>query len=274
MIGFEGVFDDGFLLDDVSIAFTSSTVVVPDVPTVPRHIAIVMDGNGRWATQRKLPRVAGHARGLDAVRTTVEACLSQGVRYLTLFAFSSENWRRPGEEVSFLMRLFISALEREIAKLKANGIRLKVVGALDAFDPRIQQLVSEAETRTADNDRLVLTIAANYGGRWDILQAAQKAAREGRLGPDGEIAIDEAALARHLSMAYAPEPDLFIRTGGEQRVSNFLLWQLAYTELYFTDTYWPDFDATALEQAIASYQRRERRFGRTSAQLQQPASQC
>lgn len=236
-----------------------------------------MDGNGRWATQRRLPRVAGHARGLDAVRATVEACMRRGVGYLTLFAFSSENWRRPGEEVSFLMRLFISALEREIGKLSANGICLKVVGALEAFDPRIQELVRDAETRTAGNDRLVLTIAANYGGRWDILQAARKAARESQAAPAlaGEVVdFDEAALTRHLSMAYAPEPDLFIRTGGEQRISNFLLWQLAYTELYFTETYWPDFNAKALDLAIASYQQRERRFGRTSAQLQQPAPQC
>ncbi|GAB3628575.1 Ditrans,polycis-undecaprenyl-diphosphate synthase ((2E,6E)-farnesyl-diphosphate specific) [Pandoraea terrae] len=251
------------------MGFSSSTLAVPEAPGTPRHIAIVMDGNGRWATRRKLPRVAGHARGLDAVRNTVEACMRRGVEYLTLFAFSSENWRRPGEEVSFLMKLFISALEREIGKLSANGIRLHVVGALEAFEPRIQQLVREAELRTQDNHRLTLTIAANYGGRWDILQAARKLAAQRALqGPEALAApFEEADLAPHLSMAYAPEPDLFIRTGGEQRISNFLLWQLAYTELYFTDKFWPDFDAATLDLAIAEFQQRERRFGRTSAQV-------
>ncbi|AKJ68215.1 UDP diphosphate synthase [Pandoraea thiooxydans] len=249
------------------MAYSSSTLAVPETLAVPRHIAIVMDGNGRWATRRKLPRVAGHARGVEAVRSTVEACMRRGVEYLTLFAFSSENWRRPGEEVSFLMKLFISALEREIDKLDGNGIRLRVIGALEAFDPRIRELVQEAEARTAGNTRLTLTIAANYGGRWDILQAARRMALEaGTQGLLIEGEPNEEMLARHLSMAYAPEPDLFVRTGGEQRISNFLLWQLAYTELYFTDTYWPDFDAAALDEAIASYQLRERRFGRTSAQ--------
>ncbi|GLU31690.1 polyprenyl diphosphate synthase [Trinickia caryophylli] len=253
------------------MTYTSSTVRVPDVAAVPRHIAIIMDGNGRWATQRRLPRVAGHTRGVDAVRAAVEACAKAGVEYLTLFAFSSENWRRPVEEVSFLMRLFVTALEREVGKLHANGIRLRVVGDLSRFDSRIQDLISRAEAKTARNERLTLTIAANYGGRWDILQATRKivedAAREGRAPT-----IDEETLAQHLVMAYAPEPDLFIRTGGETRISNFLLWQLAYTELYFTDTFWPDFDAQTLSDAIASYARRERRFGRTSAQLE-PQSQ-
>ncbi|CAN7323455.1 polyprenyl diphosphate synthase [Trinickia sp. LjRoot230] len=253
------------------MTYTSSTVRVPDVAAVPRHIAIIMDGNGRWATQRRLPRVAGHTRGVDAVRATVEACARAGVEYLTLFAFSSENWRRPVEEVSFLMRLFVTALEREIGKLHANGIRLRVIGDLTKFDPRIQDLIRRAETKTANNQRLTLTIAANYGGRWDVLQAASKAAEEAaREGRPGDI--DEQAFAGHLAMAYAPEPDLFIRTGGETRISNFLLWQLAYTELYFTETFWPDFDAKTLDDAIASYTRRERRFGRTSAQLE-PQSQ-
>ncbi|EIP88975.1 undecaprenyl diphosphate synthase [Burkholderia humptydooensis MSMB43] len=237
---------------------------------MPRHIAIIMDGNGRWATERRLPRVAGHTRGVDAVRSVVEGCARAGVEYLTLFAFSSENWRRPNDEVSFLMRLFITALEREVGKLHANGIRLRVIGDLTKFEPRIQALIRRAETKTARNTRLTLTIAANYGGRWDILQATQKlideAAREGRAAE-----VDEDAFARHLAMAYAPEPDLFIRTGGEQRISNFLLWQLAYTEFYFTDTFWPDFDAGALAEALASYTHRERRFGRTSAQLEPQA---
>ncbi|MGN6666000.1 MAG: polyprenyl diphosphate synthase, partial [Trinickia sp.] len=225
----------------------------------------------RGATQRRLPRVAGHTRGVDAVRMAVEACARAGVEYLTLFAFSSENWRRPVDEVSFLMRLFVTALEREIGKLHANGIRLRVVGDLALFDTRIQDLIRRAEAKTARNTRLTLTIAANYGGRWDIMQAARKLAEQS-VSEGRTVRIDEAAFAEHLALAYAPEPDLFIRTGGETRISNFLLWQLAYTELYFTDAYWPDFDAKILSDAIASYARRERRFGRTSAQLE-PQSQ-
>lgn len=250
--------------------FTSSTQAIPDVGDVPRHIAIIMDGNGRWATERHLPRVAGHSRGLDAVRATVEAAARRGVGYLTLFAFSSENWRRPAEEVTFLMKLFMTALRREVSKLHDNGIRLRVVGDLEAFSPRIQLLIREAEAKTAANTGLTVTILANYGGRWDILQAmrALVAAQPG-IAPES---ITEEMLAPHMAMAYAPEPDLFIRTGGEQRISNFLLWQLAYTEFYFTDTFWPDFDADALRHAIDSYAERERRFGRTSAQLE-PQSQ-
>lgn len=226
-----------------------------------------MDGNGRWATRRKLPRVAGHARGVEAVRRTVEDCMRRGVEYLTLFAFSSENWRRPGDEVSYLMKLFIGALEREIDKLDSNGIRLRVIGAIEAFDSRIRELIREAEARTASNTRLTLTIAANYGGRWDILQATRRMVIEALANiTPVDTEPNEQMLARHLSMAYAPEPDLLIRTGGEQRISNFLLWQLAYTELYFTDTYWPDFGAAALDDAIASYRQRERRFGRTTGQ--------
>jgi len=245
----------------------SSTIHVPSVAAVPRHVAIIMDGNGRWATARHLPRIAGHSRGLDAVRNTVEACVDRGVEYLTLFAFSSENWRRPMEEVSFLMRLFVSALEREIGKLHANGIRLRVVGDLSMFNTRIQELINRAETKTANNTRLTLTIAANYGGRWDIMQAARKLVEQS--AQEGAPAlVNEDTFARHLSMAYAPEPDLFIRTGGEERISNFLLWQLAYAEFYFTPLYWPEFDASALDAAIASYAQRERRFGRTSAQVE------
>ncbi len=241
----------------------SSTQDIPDASRVPTHVAIIMDGNGRWATSRYLPRVAGHAKGVEAVRGIVRACVERGIGYLTLFAFSSENWRRPAEEVSLLMRLFSTALEREVSKMHANGIRLRIVGDLSRFDAHLRQQIVEAEQRTAGNDRLTLTICANYGGRWDMLQAMSKAA----VAQPGITEFTEQDIAPHLAMAHAPEPDLFIRTGGEQRVSNFLLWQLAYTELYFTDTYWPDFNAASLDEAILSYQQRERRFGRTSAQL-------
>jgi undecaprenyl diphosphate synthase len=241
----------------------SSTQAVPDISSVPRHIAIIMDGNGRWATQRFLPRVAGHGKGVEAVRDIVKACIERGVEYLTLFAFSSENWRRPADEVSLLMRLFVTALEREVAKMHANDIRLKVVGDLSRFDANLRQLISNAERRTANNQRLTVTICANYGGRWDIMQAVSKMIAAGT----GQTDYTEEQLAPHLAMAYAPEPDLFIRTGGEERISNFLLWQLAYSELYFTDTYWPDFDGAALDSAIDSYRHRERRFGRTSEQI-------
>jgi undecaprenyl diphosphate synthase len=244
--------------------FSSSTLEVPEARRVPRHVAIIMDGNGRWAKQRFLPRVAGHRKGVDAVRATVRTCAERGVEFLTLFAFSSENWRRPADEVSFLMQLFILALEQEVARLHESGVRFRAIGDLERFEPRIRQLVREAETLTAGNRRLTLTVAANYGGRWDIVQAVNRLLRE---RPDLAGGFGERELAPYLALNYAPEPDLFIRTGGEQRVSNFLLWQLAYTELYFTDLLWPDFDAAALDRAIASYQQRERRFGRTSEQL-------
>jgi undecaprenyl diphosphate synthase len=236
----------------------SSTQEVPAHGEVPRHVAIIMDGNGRWARSRMLPRIAGHRRGLEAVRATVENCAERGIEFLTLFAFSSENWRRPAEEVALLMQLFQSALTQEAERLHRAGVRLKVVGDTRRFGRKIRLLIEQAEGLTADNKRLTLTIAANYGGRWDILQALNKVK---------DRPVDEAALAAHLAMSYAPEPDLFIRTGGEQRISNFLLWQLAYSELYFTETLWPDFDAQALDQAIASYRGRERRFGRTSEQV-------
>lgn len=246
---------------------TSSTLAVPDSGNTPRHLAIIMDGNGRWATQRFLPRTAGHVKGVQAVRRVVEACGRRGVKYLTLFAFSSENWRRPQEEVSMLMRLFVQTLEKEVDKLAAQGVRLHVIGDLSAFEPRLRELIDAAEQRTAHNDKLHLTIAANYGGRWDILQATRRLLAERPELAQTPDAVDEAMLSAYLSMAYAPEPDLFIRTGGEQRISNFLIWQLAYTELYFTDAYWPDFDADDIDTAFAWYARRERRFGRTSAQL-------
>ncbi|MBK6630372.1 MAG: di-trans,poly-cis-decaprenylcistransferase [Betaproteobacteria bacterium] len=245
--------------------FPSSTQGIPPVGDVPRHIAIIMDGNGRWAKKRFMPRVAGHKRGVETVREIIKACVQRGVAYLTLFAFSSENWRRPQEEVSFLMQLFLRALDEEVAKLHENGIRFRVIGDLSPFDPQIVALIQRGEAMTAANTALTLTIAANYGGRWDILQAMEKmlAVRPGK-----RSGFKETDLTDHLALNYGPEPDLFIRTGGEQRISNFLLWQLAYSELYFTDTLWPEFDTAALDLAIASYLRRERRFGRTSEQLQ------
>ena len=243
----------------------SSTLEIPPPQAVPRHVAIIMDGNGRWARQRHLPRIAGHKRGVEAVRTIVKACAGRGVGFLTLFAFSSENWRRPPEEVALLMQLFLGALENEVQKLHRNGIRLKLIGDRTPFDERIRNLIAEGEALTAGNAGLTLTIAANYGGRWDILQALSRLVAE-HPGVAGR-GIGERDLAPYLSTSYAPEPDLFIRTGGERRASNFLLWQMAYTELYFTDTLWPEFDAAALEAAFASYRSRERRFGRTSEQL-------
>jgi undecaprenyl diphosphate synthase len=242
---------------------TSSTLDIPDTSLIPAHVAIIMDGNGRWATSRYLPRVTGHVKGVEAVRGIVRACIERGIGHLTLFAFSSENWRRPPDEVATLMRLFSSVLDREVSRMNANGICLKIVGDLSRFDERLQAQIAESEAKTANNQRLTLTICANYGGRWDMLQAMNKML----IDRPGLTNYTEDDLAPYLCMAHAPEPDLFIRTGGEQRISNFLLWQLAYTELYFTETFWPDFNAAALDEAIASYQQRERRFGRTSAQL-------
>jgi undecaprenyl diphosphate synthase len=232
---------------------------------IPRHIAIIMDGNGRWAKQRFMPRVAGHQRGVEALRDSVKACVELGVKYLTVFAFSSENWRRPADEVSFLMTLFLKMLEREISKLHQNNIRLRIIGDRSRFDDKLKQTMQEAESLTANNSALTLTIAANYGGRWDVMQAMQSLLKE---KPHLAQTFTEADFQPYLTMSDAPEPDLFIRTGGEQRISNFMLWQLAYTELYFTDTLWPAFDRKELDKAIDSYQKRERRFGRTSEQLE------
>lgn len=245
------------------MTFKSTTAAIPEERATPRHVAIIMDGNGRWARQRLLPRVAGHKRGVESVRTAVRACIERGIEHLTLFAFSSENWRRPAAEVDTLMELFVLALEREVEKLHENGVRLRIVGDLERFGPRLNKLIAEGEKLTCGNTRLALNVAANYGGRWDILQAVN------RLLQDRDVSepVTEADLASHLCLADTPEPDLFIRTGGEQRISNFLLWQLAYTELYFTETLWPDFDAAALDVAIESYRKRERRFGRTSEQV-------
>ncbi|BCL75179.1 isoprenyl transferase [Jeongeupia sp. HS-3] len=224
-----------------------------------------MDGNGRWAKKRLMPRVFGHKKGVDALRATVKTCDALGVRYLTVFAFSNENWRRPDEEVSFLMGLFLKVLQGEIERMHSNAIRLKIIGNRSRFSAELVALIDAAEAKTAANAGLTLTIAADYGARWDILQATHSLLAE---HPEKATSFDEGDLTPHLAMAYAPEPDLFIRTGGEQRISNFLLWQLAYTELYFTDLLWPDFDAAAFGVAIDWYRGRERRFGRTSEQLQ------
>ncbi|MDR2508214.1 MAG: di-trans,poly-cis-decaprenylcistransferase [Candidatus Accumulibacter sp.] len=244
--------------------FKSSTREVPETTDVPGHVAIIMDGNGRWAKKRLLPRLAGHHRGVETVRGIVRHCLERGIGFLTLFAFSSENWRRPQEEVALLMQLFSRALQSEVSKLDRNGVRLKIIGDLSCFDANFRGLIAAAEQQTAGNDKLTLTVAVNYGGRWDILQAVNRMALD---HPDRLGKWTEADLTPYLAVNYAPEPDLFIRTGGEERVSNFLLWQLAYAEFYFTDTLWPEFDQAAFDRAIDSYRRRERRFGRTSEQL-------
>ena len=244
--------------------FSSSTATIPDVADIPNHIAIIMDGNGRWAKKRFLPRVAGHKVGLETVREIIKQCVNLGVNYLTLFAFSSENWRRPPDEVSFLMSLFMDALKKEVRKLHKNNVRFIMIGNKSQFNEALAAEISAAELLTTNNTGLTLTIAANYGGRWDILQAVNSMHQA---NPELLGNYTEDHLAPYLSMHYAPEPDLFIRTGGEKRVSNFLLWQLAYTEFYFTDTLWPDFDQDCFDIAIQSYKKRERRFGRTSEQL-------
>lgn len=235
-------------------------------PAVPRHVAVIMDGNGRWAAARSLPRHAGHRAGLKAVRATVESCARAGVEVLTLFAFSSENWKRPQEEVSRLMGLFLEALDREINELHRNQIRVRFVGNLAQMSPALQERMRAAEERTAGNRRLTVMIAMAYGGRWDIVQAATALARQSAAGTLDPARIDEELFGAHLALAGLPEPDLFIRTGGDQRISNFLLWNLAYTELYFCDALWPDFGETELAAALEQFARRERRFGLTPAQ--------
>jgi undecaprenyl diphosphate synthase len=235
---------------------------------LPRHVAIIMDGNGRWAQARGKPRVFGHTRGVDAVRTTLRACGERGIEFLTLFAFSSENWRRPADEVSTLMRLFMTALRREVDKLVDIGVRMRIVGDLAAFDPELRRLIAESEQRTAHNERLKLTICANYGGRWDIAQAATRAVARQRAG--GPVQVTEDDIGACLALSFAPDPDLLIRTGSERRISNFLLWQLAYAELHFSDVLWPDFDEAELDRALAWYATRQRRFGMTAEQVGDP----
>ena len=246
---------------------SSSTEAIPDSGDLPVHVAIIMDGNGRWAKQRGMPRIAGHKRGLEAVRSAVKICVNRGIPYLTLFAFSSENWRRPPTEVQLLMDLFANALESKARKLHENDVRLRVVGDTVRFSSKIRMLINRAENLTKDNKSLNLTVAANYGGRWDVSQACKKVAVEVRNGELDPEKIGEQDLSRHLSTRFLPEPDLFIRTGGEQRISNFLLWQLAYTELYFTDTLWPDFGERAWDLALESFSKRQRRFGQTGDQI-------
>jgi undecaprenyl diphosphate synthase len=231
-------------------------------PAMPQHIAIIMDGNRRWAKARALPVALGHAAGARRVRAIVQACADRGVRFITLFAFSTENWRRPPDEVSALMRLLTVYLQKEVSDMNARGVRLRVVGDTQGFDPRMQALIHDAQDNTAHNTAITLTIAANYGGRWDMLQAV-KALQAANPGASPEL-LTETALESHLSMAYAPPPDLLIRTGGESRVSNFMLWQLAYTELFFTDVLWPAFTPAVLDQAITWYADCDRRFGGAS----------
>jgi undecaprenyl diphosphate synthase len=233
----------------------------------PRHIAIIMDGNGRWAQQRFMPRAFGHRAGVKAVRKVVEYCAKKKIEVLTLFAFSSENWRRPEEEVSLLMGLFTVTLQREINILDRNNIRLRFIGERTRFPEKLQSKMTEGEAKTKDNSALTLVIAANYGGHWDMCQALQTVAGKIAAGELKSEDVSEELISQYLSTTDLPEPDLFIRTGGEQRVSNFLLWQLAYTELYFTETLWPDFDQDSLEEAIKSFKGRQRRFGHTGEQL-------
>ena len=245
-----------------------SSNLIPVVNDIPRHVAIIMDGNGRWAQKRGLPRVAGHKAGVETVRSVIQVCVEKGIEVVTMFAFSSENWRRPKKEVSLLMGLFLAALQREVKKLHKNDVQLKIVGDVTAFDNKIQEQILKAETLTKDNKTLVLNIAANYGGQWDIAQSVKKLALKVEAGELTADDINSDLIEQNLSMSDLPEPDLFIRTGGEQRISNFLIWQLAYSELYFTDTLWPDFNRDAFEEALTSFAGRQRRFGHTGDQIE------
>ena len=240
--------------------------------SLPRHVAIILDGNGRWATRRQLPRIAGHRAGVENLRALVERCATLGIEYLTVFAFSSENWRRPPTEVRLLLELFVRALEQETRRLFENGIRLRVVGDRAAFPEKLQQAIARAEQLTRENRRMTLVIAANYGGRWDICEAARRVAERVAIGELKPEDITPELLDEHLAFRGIPEPDLFIRSGGEQRLSNFLLWHLAYSELYFTECLWPDFSAEEFDLALGSYAHRERRYGMTGEQVGRPWS--
>lgn len=234
---------------------------------VPHHIAIIMDGNGRWAKKRLRPRFMGHRAGVKSVENIVKHCIEREIAVLSLFAFSSENWRRPSKEVSLLMELFALSLKQQVKRLHKNNIRLRIIGDISRFSPSLQKQISQAEKITANNTGLTINIAANYGGRWDIAQSVRQLAEKVKKGDLLPEEITEDTISAGLTTADIPEPDLFIRTGGEQRVSNFLLWQMAYTEFFFTDTLWPDFDSVELDKAIFSFCQRERRFGKTSEQL-------
>lgn len=247
---------------------TVSTTIPVEAPALPRHVAIIMDGNNRWAKHKRLGGIAGHHAGVDAVRAVVETCARERVEVLTLFAFSSENWRRPQEEVGALMKLFLMALKREVKKLHRNNIRLKIIGDRSRFNAQLQEQMAAAEALTRDNTHMTLVIAANYGGQWDLTQAARQLAEEVALGSRDAGSIDEAALQSKLALGALPPPDLMIRTAGEQRISNFLLWHLAYTEFYFSPVYWPDFKHEEMRKALTEYSQRKRRFGRTDDQLE------
>ena len=244
---------------DIEFSATSS---------IPKHVAIIMDGNGRWAQKRGLPRIAGHKAGVETVRSVIQTCVEKGIEVVTLFAFSSENWRRPEKEVTLLMSLFLMALQREVKKLHKNEVQLRIVGDVSAFDNKIQEQIKKAEALTKDNKTLVLNIAANYGGQWDITRSVKSLAEKVESGVLKSEDITSDLISQNLCMSDLPEPDLFIRTGGEQRISNFLIWQLAYSELYFTDTLWPDFDRQAFEEALTSFAGRQRRFGHTGEQIE------
>lgn len=240
--------------------------MAPPALTVPRHVAIVMDGNGRWAKKRLLPRIAGHKQGVDALSNCVKACMERGIAVLTVFAFSSENWNRPSDEVSGLMDLLVLALGKQVPSLNKNGVQLHFVGDRQRFSKKVQMGLVQAEASTAANRRLIFNVCFNYGGRWDIAQAAQKLANRGE-------AINEQSMDQAMALAHVPDPDLLIRTGGELRISNFMLWQAAYSELYFSDKLWPEFGEAELDEAIAAYSARERRFGLTSAQQDEAKTQ-
>jgi undecaprenyl diphosphate synthase len=244
-------------MSDLSVPDVVAKVVDAQTGAVPRHVAVVMDGNGRWAKQRFMPRFFGHKQGVDALVKSVSVFADRGVEYLTVFAFSSENWKRPTEEVSGLMSLVLVAVSKYLAKMSNDGVRIRIIGDREAVSEKLRKACEHAEAVTQHNDRITLTVAFNYGGRWDLVQACRQAMTEG-LRPEE---LDEAWLSRHMALSFAPDPDLFIRTGGEMRISNFLLWQAAYSELYFTECLWPDFGVTEIDAALEAYAQRDRRFG-------------
>lgn len=246
----------------------SDQIAVPAITNTPKHVAIIMDGNGRWAQKKGSARIVGHKAGVETVRSVIQICVEKGIEVVTLFAFSSENWRRPEKEVTLLMSLFLAALQREVKKLHKNDVQLRIVGDVSAFDKKIQEQIKKSEALTKDNKTLILNIAANYGGQWDITQSVKHLASLVEVGELKAEEITSELIEQNLCMNDLPVPDLFIRTGGEERISNFLIWQLAYSELYFTDTLWPDFDRQAFEAALDSFAGRQRRFGHTGEQVE------